>query len=82
MTDTPSSDHPQHQSTRALMRRLIRECVRPYVGWLAFAERLGALEIAGAALVCLAIVLSRSGGRGPVAMAARSSNSPARQPCD
>lgn len=37
MTETPSSDQPQYQSTRVLLRRLIRECVRPYVGWLAFA---------------------------------------------
>jgi len=37
LTDTPSSDHRPHQSTYLLLRRLIRECVRPYVGWLAVA---------------------------------------------
>lgn len=29
--------HPQHQSTYALMRRLIRESVRDYAGWLGLA---------------------------------------------
>ena len=37
MTEVDENERPKHLSTRALMTRLVRECVRPYVGWICLA---------------------------------------------
>ncbi len=37
MDDLNASLNPDHQSTRALLRRLLAESVRPYIGWIALA---------------------------------------------
>lgn len=48
---------------------LIQPVVAAAIGWVVYDERLGALDFVGAALVALALVLVRRGGRTPVQLA-------------
>lgn len=48
---------------------LIQPVVAAAIGWVVYDERLGTLDFVGAALVALALVLVRRGGRTPVQLA-------------
>lgn len=48
---------------------LIQPVVSAAIGWIVYDERLGPLDFAGAALVAVALVLVRRGGRTPVQLA-------------